>query len=101
MPVSAFAGEATYELPQPVVVGKSRAEVRAEVLQARRDGTLVVTEGDVLRQPAFVASRSRAAVVDEVRADAGASHALAAEPHGFDAPWVRRTTKGLIASAAR
>ena len=34
---SAFAqGEATYEYPQPVSSSKSRSEVRAEAIQARR-----------------------------------------------------------------
>ena len=44
----AFAQEATFEPAQPVVVVKSRAEVRAEVLRSTADGTLLTlstTEG--------------------------------------------------------
>jgi hypothetical protein len=98
----AFAQEATYELPQPAVSAKTRAEVHAEVLQARRDGTLLATEADFQRQPTFVAVRSRAAVIAEVRADGGASHALAGEPHGFDAPQpLARLPQARLVAASR
>ena len=62
---SASAQQATYELPQPVVVGNTRAAVVAELQQARAAGSLSVTELDRQTRAPFVASRSR----DEVRAE--------------------------------
>jgi hypothetical protein len=99
----ALAQEATYELPLPAVSAKSRAEVRAELLQARQAGTLLATEADFQRQPAFVAQKSRAEVADEVHADAGTSQILAGEPHGFDAPEITalQGSARMVASAAR
>lgn len=82
----AHASEATYELPQLAVSAMTRAEVRAELLQALREGTLLATEADFQRRSEFLATKSRAQVSAELRADAGAAHALTAEPHGFDAP---------------
>ena len=103
VPTSAFAQEATYELPQAVVVHKSRADVHAEVVSARAAGTLVATEADFQKLPAFASTRSRALVAAEARADATAAHALVAEPHGFDAPrsTSRSVATGLMVSAAR
>ncbi len=98
---SAHAQEATYDYPQKVVSTVSRAEVRAEYLQARAAGTLQANEADFQRQPTFVASKGRAEVVAEVRADAGASRALTAEPHGFDAPRVAVATVQTRIVAAR
>ncbi|MBI5721210.1 MAG: DUF4148 domain-containing protein [Burkholderiales bacterium] len=99
----AFAQEATYELPQPAVSTKTRAEVRAELLQARQEGTVLATEADFQRQPAFVAAKSRAEVAAESRADVVASRALTAEPYGFDAPQVAvlQGSARVVASAAR
>lgn len=68
---SAFAaGEATYDYPQPVAAQKSRADVKAELLQARADGSALVSEVNWPVQ-SFVAQRSRA----EVRAEAIAAMA--------------------------
>jgi hypothetical protein len=99
----AFAQEATYELPLPAVSSTTRADVRAELLQARQAGTILVTEADFQRQPVFVSTLSRAAVVAEARADAGAAKALTGEPHGFDAPRFAQNhgQSRLVASAAR
>ncbi|MBL8288075.1 MAG: DUF4148 domain-containing protein [Rubrivivax sp.] len=99
----ARAQEATYELAQPIVVAKSRADVRAEVLQARRAGTLPATEADFQRQDPFVAGKSRAEVAAEVRADRGASRALVGEPHDFAvaAPAPRQPQARVLASVAR
>ena len=103
VPVSAFAQEATYDLPQAVVVHKSRADARAEVVSARAAGTLMATEADFQKLSAFASTRSRALVAAEARAGAAAAHALAAEPHGFDAPRgaSRRMAADLMVSAAR
>jgi Domain of unknown function (DUF4148) len=65
---SVLAQEATYELPQPLTSTISRAQVQAEVLQARANGTLRVTEGDFQKSAPFVAQRSRADVQAETLA---------------------------------
>jgi hypothetical protein len=78
----ALAGEATYELPQPVVVAKSRADVHAEVLQARAAGTLLLTEASLQKSAPFASQKTRAEVAAELRnaADFAAIHG---EPHDF------------------
>jgi hypothetical protein len=43
---TAFAQEATYELPQRASSELSRAQVQAELAQARAAGNLLVTEAD-------------------------------------------------------
>jgi hypothetical protein len=64
---SAMAQEATYEYPTQTVAGKSRAEVKAELVQARAAGTLVA-DGEAAPNvaQAVTSGRSRA----EVRAEA-------------------------------
>jgi hypothetical protein len=93
---SAYAQEATYEYPQAVVSQKTRAQVHAELLQARAEGTLLVSEADFNRTPSFVASKSREMVVAELRADAGVFKAVAAEPQGFDAPKAAPMRQGTV-----
>jgi len=61
---TAHAQEATYDYPQAAASAKSRAAVMAEVVQARADGTLQVSEAG-WPQVAFVPQKSRA----EVRAE--------------------------------
>jgi hypothetical protein len=82
----AQAQEATYELPLPVASQTTRAAVNAQLQQARLDGTLQLTEWDRQAATPSVSTRSRADVQAEARAAraSGASHALVAEPHGFD-----------------
>jgi hypothetical protein len=82
----AQAQEATYELPQPVASQTTRAAVIAQLQQARLDGTLQLTEWDRQAATPSVSTRSRAEVQAEARAAraSGASHALVAEPQGFD-----------------
>lgn len=101
---SALAQEATYELPQPAVSTVKRADVRAELLQARRDGTLLATEADFQKNATFVAGKSRATVTAEARAASVQSHAAYGEPHGFDGTTVavfRAPSTRMVASAAR
>jgi len=43
---TALAQDATYELPQPASSSVSRAQVQAELAQARAAGQLLVTEAD-------------------------------------------------------
>ena len=102
---SARAEDATYELPQPAVSTKTRAEVRAELLQARAAGTLLATEADFQKQPVFASTKSRAEVQSEVRAAAasGELDAQTGEPQGFAAPRIalRRAATPVITAARR
>lgn len=65
---SAFAESPEVLSPQPAVSMLSRAEVRAELLQARAAGTLRSTEADFNRQDSIVSTRSRADVQAETLA---------------------------------
>jgi hypothetical protein len=65
---AAFAQEATYEYPQVSTSTVSRAQVIAELQQARADGSHRVTEGDTHKPAVFVAQRSRADVRAETLA---------------------------------
>lgn len=83
---TAFAQEATYELPQAAVSQKTRAEVIAQVLQARVDGTLRQTEYQGQQHTPFVASLSRADVQAQTLAAAanGELQAQSRESSGFE-----------------
>jgi Domain of unknown function (DUF4148) len=78
---AAHAQEATYELPQPAVSSKTRAQVQAEVHQARAAGTLQPTEAG-WPQVAFVPQKTRAEVKAETLAAiaSGEVRLLNAEP---------------------
>ena len=101
---AALAQEATYELPQPLSSATSRAQVQAELQQARANGTLRVTEGDFQKPTPFIAQRSRADVQAETLA-AIASGEIAARnsEHGsYDSKAYRNGTDGVrIAKTAR
>ena len=90
---TAFAQEATYELPQPVASAKSRAGVNAEVLQARADGTLHIGEADWPRIN-FVAQKSRSEVRAETQAAAVSGELRALHQEIYDAD-------GRLAASAR
>lgn len=62
----AIAQEATYDLPSPVVVGKSRADVQAELAQAKLDGSYFAGGEYSSDTRSFVPSRSPAEVVAEL-----------------------------------
>ena len=62
---TAFAQEATYELPQRASSELSRAQVQSELAQARAAGNLLVTEADFQKGAPFASQLSRA----EVRAE--------------------------------
>ncbi len=64
----AIAQEATYDPPSPIVVGKSRADVQAELAQARLDGTHFAGGEQSSAALGFVPSRSRAEVIAELDA---------------------------------
>ncbi len=91
---AAFAQEATYELPLPAVSTTSRAAVQAELLQARADGTLRVTEADLNRHDPVQSLRSRADVRAETLAAraSGELQAVGADDNSFD---------GHVAAASR
>jgi hypothetical protein len=82
----ASAQEATYELPQPVTSQTTRAAVMAELLQARANGTLQVTEYDRNVATPSVSLRSRAEVQAEARAAVASGESIArhSEHAGFD-----------------
>ena len=65
---TALAQEATYELPQPASSSVTRAQVQAELAQARADGSLLVTEADYQRRAPFESQFSRAEVKAETLA---------------------------------
>lgn len=67
---AAFAqGEATYEYPQAVTSAKSRADVVAELQQARAAGQIVSGEAYLLPQTTVVSTKSRAEVRTLAAAD--------------------------------
>ena len=98
----AFAGEATYELPQPVTSSVTRAEVLAQLAQARIQGAAQVTEAGWPAEGPFVAAKTRDQVRQEARAAAqnGESRLVGAEPQGFDSPALaRKRTAGSVVAA--
>ncbi len=81
--VPAFAQEATYDYPQPVASAVTRAQVQAELQQARRDGSIRVWSTSYNHIAAAKSLKTR----DEVRAEtlaagAGYSAALTGEDSG-------------------
>jgi hypothetical protein len=88
------AQEATYELPQPVTSATTRAAVTADVLSARANGTLQVSEFDRQAWAPFVSERNRDDVRAEARAAAarGELRALHGEPSSFDGRVVSSAT---------
>lgn len=92
---SVSAQEATYEMPQPVASTTTRMAVNAELLQARADGTLQLTELDRQSYGSFVSTRSRAEVAAETRAAAasGELQALHGETNSFDGQIMSRAQR--------
>ena len=84
----------------------TRAEVTAQVLQARAAGTLTVSDAQLNQGDAVVSTRSR----EDVRAEtlaaiaSGEIHALTAETVAFQLPTItnrRATVTTIMASAQR
>jgi len=98
---TALAQEATYELPQPVSSSVSRAQVQADLAQARADGSLRVTEADYQKRAPFESQVSRA----EVRAETLAAIAngevqlLNSEQNGFSVMIPVATPGGALRTA--
>jgi len=82
---TAFAQEATYDLPQPVSSSLSRAQVQAELAQARADGRQLVTEAGYQERAPFASQLSRAEVRAETLAAiaSGEVQRLNGEHNGF------------------
>jgi Domain of unknown function (DUF4148) len=83
---AALAQEATYEYPQVSTSTVTRAQVIAELQQARLDGSYGVTERDTYKPAVFIAQRSRADVRAEAMAAAatGEQNHLHGETNAFD-----------------
>jgi Domain of unknown function (DUF4148) len=102
---AALAQEATYEYPQATTSSLTRAQVLAELQQARADGSLHITEGQTHKPAVFVAQRSRDAVRAEARAAAasGESQRLNGETNAFDVaiqPGAGKTAPAMVAKTA-
>ncbi len=102
---SAFAvsGEATYEYPQPVVSAKSRAEVKAELAEARVAGVIVSGEASGVRSVTVAAAKADTAA-PRVVAAADERLPLNAEALTFDGRAPRAqvpATAPILARAAR
>ena len=79
----AFAQEATYEYPQAATSGVTRADVQAELAQAKRDGSMRVWSTSYNHMAAAKSIKSRAEVQAEVlNGDRAATAALAGEDSG-------------------
>jgi hypothetical protein len=101
---AALAQEATYEYPQASTSTVTRAQVLAELQQARADGTLHITEGQTHKPASFVAQRSRAEVRAEAKAAAasGESRLLNGETNAFEVaiqPAAGKPTPTLVAKS--
>jgi hypothetical protein len=89
------AGEATYEKPEVIKSQLSRADVIAQLNQARANGTLLISEADRQENTAFTSERTRAQVrgetlsaiaSGEVAALNGETNAFAPMPRRVNAP---------------
>jgi len=83
---AALAQEATYEYPHANASTVTRAQVTAELQQARLDGSYGITERDTYKPAVFIAQRSRADVRAEAKAAAatGEQSQLHGETNAFD-----------------
>lgn len=78
-----FAQEATYEYPQAAAGSATRAQVQAELAQARRDGSMRVWSTTYNHMAAAKSLKTRAAVQAEVLgADRAATAAMSGEDSG-------------------
>ena len=77
---AAFAQEATYDYPQPVVSTKTRAQVQSELFAARADGS--IKAWSISYNPLALARSERSR--DSVKAESGSAiaHAVIAEDSG-------------------
>jgi hypothetical protein len=89
---SASAQDATDNVPLPAVSELSRAEVRADLAQARAAGSLDINEFQRNEPSAFASTRSRDAVRAEVRQALGSDglRVLSGERAGLEAPVMAR-----------
>ncbi|MCU0923305.1 MAG: DUF4148 domain-containing protein [Burkholderiaceae bacterium] len=98
---TAFAQEATYELPQPASSTVTRAQVQAQLAQARAEGNLLVTEADYQKGAPFESQFTRA----EVKADtlaaiaSGEVQLLNREQNSFSVSIPGATPQGAVRTA--
>ena len=83
---SAFAQDATDNVPLPAVSQLSRAQVQADFVQARTAGTLIANDVELQAATPFVSVRSRDAVRAEVQQTlvSGSFRVLNGERAGFE-----------------
>ena len=93
------AGEATDDKPEVIKSQTSRAEVVAQLNQARSNGTLVVAEGDRQENAPFTSQRSREEVRSETLAAiaSGEAATLNGETNAFAPVPGRRQSPTRIA----
>jgi hypothetical protein len=94
-----FAQEAQYEPFKPSASIVSRAQVQAEVLQARAAGQLRVNEADFARFDVTPGGKTREAVIAEVRAAlaSGEIDALNSQAYDFLASGARKAITAPVA----
>jgi hypothetical protein len=91
------AGEATYEQPQVISSSLSRADVVAQLNQARANGTLLVSEADRQANTPFTSQRSRADVRSETLAAIARGEVAALNSEGGSfAPAQREGLKSAV-----
>ncbi len=103
---SAFAQDATDNVQLPAVSELTRAEVRADLAQARGAGSLDTNEFQRNESAAFASTRSRDAVRAEVRQALGADglRVLSGERAGFERQspaWGNKVAPTQMAIATR
>lgn len=98
-PLDAPGGEASYigsDVPQPRL-SRSRAQVRAEVLRARRDGTLMrIGEGDWPVSGTSLPAPQHSATVNTAHMGAAGANRAATDTYSFvggEAGWVGDDTR--------
>jgi len=93
---AAFAQEATYEMPLPATSAVTRAQVQAELVQAKRDGSMRVWSTTYNHMAAAKSLKTRAEVHAEVL---GADRAEAAAFTGEDSGSFALSRKGVRSAA--
>lgn len=98
----AFAQQATYEYPQAVAGDATRAQVQAELAQAKRDGSTRVWSTTYNHMAAAKSMKTRAEVQAEVLgAERAASAAMLGEDSGSFAMSRQPARRGVTVLAAR
>jgi hypothetical protein len=94
---SVFAQEASSDSWQQVAAGKSVEQVRAELAQARKDGTIRSWSAGYIEKIQSVKSRDQVRTEAAVALRSGEIDALGSEAYAFDAP----VATGTVLARAR